>query len=106
MSRGVLIVTGGALAARVAAAALRSGVGGVVIVGRPHDVLRGGARRIESGLREFVASMPALVNVPAEPAADRGRSEAGDLRREHRWREKQARSMINARIKAQRRGAR
>jgi hypothetical protein len=30
-------------------------------------------------------------------------SEAGNLRREHHWREKQTRSMINARMKAQRR---
>jgi hypothetical protein len=32
--------------------------------------------------------------------------EVGRLRRENRWREKQARAMINARIKAQKRGGR
>lgn len=106
MSRGLLIVTGGTLAARIAAQALRCGVGGVVVVDRSHDMLRGGARRIESGMREFVRSMPVLVDAPAFCEAERSSSEVGDLRREHRWREKQARSMINARIKAQRRGAR
>ncbi|MDF0506561.1 hypothetical protein POK33_38065 [Burkholderia cenocepacia] len=101
----MLIVTGGTLAARVAALALQCGVG-VIVAARPHERLRGGARSVESGLRQFVASMPDFISAPAEPEPDRRRSEAADLRREHRWREKQARSMINARIKAQRRGAR
>ncbi len=48
---------------------------------------------------------PVDVQAEFEPPCAR-HSEAGMLRREHRWREKQGRAMINARIKAQRRGVR
>lgn len=46
---------------------------------------------------------PVDVQAVCEPPSAR-HSEAGMLRREHRWREKQGRAMINARVKAQRRG--
>jgi hypothetical protein len=97
-----IVVLGGASLSAAALRALACELGdGSIIVGSVEDAPR------KVGLEELLARLdygrePVVCKAECELPYQR-HSEAGQLRRDSVWREKQARAMFNARVKHERR---